>query len=336
MVLSVFLWGRVVHGALVGQATRGQENSRAGRYFAANAINGRPYVYKASPMELVWLEDFHVLAQSGNFSRAAELRHVSQPAFSRRIRAFESWIGAELFERSAQGATLTEAGRSVLDNASQLTRRLYQMRSDAREIAGKAARTLHFAATHSLSFTFFPAWIRQVEGGAPIEGLSLHSDNMLECEQQLLSAKVQFLICHQHPGVPPRFASQQFESKVIGADVLLALHSAQLAPGDPAPFLAYTEESGLGRIVASHLATHPTVPALETVFSSHLAAVLLSMAEQAKGIAWLPRSLAGGEVQAGRLVRSRVPLADIHTEIRIFRARTPLGRFAEAFWAGLG
>ena len=68
-------------------------------------------------MELVWLEDFNALAESGNFSRAADLRHVTQPAFSRRIRALESWVGVELFERSAQGAVLTEAGRSMLENA---------------------------------------------------------------------------------------------------------------------------------------------------------------------------------------------------------------------------
>jgi DNA-binding transcriptional LysR family regulator len=107
-------------------------------------------------MELLWLEDFNVLAQSGNFSRAAELRHVTQPAFSRRIRALENWVGVDLFERTTQGAVLTDAGRQMIESAQDLTRRLYQMRQEAREVAGKQARTLHFAATHSLSFTFFP------------------------------------------------------------------------------------------------------------------------------------------------------------------------------------
>ncbi|MEE4139578.1 LysR family transcriptional regulator [Pseudomonas viridiflava] len=286
-------------------------------------------------MELVWLEDFNALAESGNFSRAADARHVTQPAFSRRIRALESWVGVELFERTAQGATLTEAGQSMLDNARELTRRLYQMRAEVKEVAGKATRTLHFAATHSLSFTFFPAWIRQVEDGAPIEGIRLHSDNMAACEQLLLNGEVQFLICHQYPNVLPRFDSKQFDSKVIGSDTLLALQSPELKPGEPVPFLSYTAESGLGRIIASYLQNHPDHPVLETVFSSHLAAVLLSMALQAKGIAWLPQSLAAPELTSGRLTRSSVALPDIQTEIRIFRAMIPLGDFAEKFWAGL-
>ena len=60
-------------------------------------------------MNLSWLEDFLALAASGNFSRAAEERHMTQPAFSRRIRALEEWLGAELFDRSTQPARLTEA-----------------------------------------------------------------------------------------------------------------------------------------------------------------------------------------------------------------------------------
>ncbi|MCB2102451.1 MAG: LysR family transcriptional regulator, partial [Rhodobacterales bacterium] len=37
-------------------------------------------------MELSWLEDFVALAETGSFSRAAERRNLTQPAFSRRIR----------------------------------------------------------------------------------------------------------------------------------------------------------------------------------------------------------------------------------------------------------
>jgi DNA-binding transcriptional LysR family regulator len=44
-------------------------------------------------MNLSWLHDFLALAETGNFSRAADARHMTQPAFSRRIRALEDWLG---------------------------------------------------------------------------------------------------------------------------------------------------------------------------------------------------------------------------------------------------
>ena len=61
-------------------------------------------------MDLIWLEDFLAIAEDGGFSRAAERRHVTQPALSRRIRALEDWLGAPLFERM----TLTLSGGKKL------------------------------------------------------------------------------------------------------------------------------------------------------------------------------------------------------------------------------
>uniref|UniRef100_UPI003557B402 LysR family transcriptional regulator n=1 Tax=Pandoraea sputorum TaxID=93222 RepID=UPI003557B402 len=89
-------------------------------------------------MELVWLEDFIALAEHGGFIRAAQTRHVTQTAFSRRIRALEQWMGVELFQRSAQGPTLTPAGEHVLASVQDAAARLYRIREEAREVAGTA------------------------------------------------------------------------------------------------------------------------------------------------------------------------------------------------------
>ena len=52
-------------------------------------------------MQSKWLEDFLLLAQERSFTRAAELRHVTHPAFGRRIRALEAWAGTPLIESGA-------------------------------------------------------------------------------------------------------------------------------------------------------------------------------------------------------------------------------------------
>ena len=63
------------------------------------------------PLDLDWLEDFVALADTGSFSRAAEVRHIAQPAFSRHIRSLEEWVGVELCDRSAHPVALTAAGQ---------------------------------------------------------------------------------------------------------------------------------------------------------------------------------------------------------------------------------
>src|SRR5437868_12138754 len=113
-------------------------------------------------MELIWFEDYLALVETLNFSRAAELRHVTQPAFSRRIRALENWVGAALFTRTTHGVALTPAGEHFHNQAEILTRALNQLRRDTLEASG-SGKPLSIAATHALSFTFFPKWVRRNE-----------------------------------------------------------------------------------------------------------------------------------------------------------------------------
>mgnify|MGYP000311274658 CR=1 FL=1 len=44
-------------------------------------------------MHTKWLEDFVALARYKSFTRAADERQVTLPAFGRRIKALESWLG---------------------------------------------------------------------------------------------------------------------------------------------------------------------------------------------------------------------------------------------------
>ncbi|PJI53947.1 hypothetical protein CTI14_21545 [Methylobacterium radiotolerans] len=51
-------------------------------------------------MDLDWVRDFLALAEHRTFSRAADgPARGRSPAFSRRIRALEEWVGTPLFLR---------------------------------------------------------------------------------------------------------------------------------------------------------------------------------------------------------------------------------------------
>ena len=71
-------------------------------------------------METKWLEDFVSLAETRSFSRSAQLRHVTQPAFSRRIQALEAWTGIDLVDRSSYPTRLTPAGETFLAQALEI------------------------------------------------------------------------------------------------------------------------------------------------------------------------------------------------------------------------
>src|ERR1700761_141323 len=156
---------------------------RVGRGEHSNAQNGVRYARAASAVELTWLEDFLALAENRNFSRAAEARNVTQPAFSRRIRALEDWIGTPLILRSPQGAELNAAGEYLREHAIGLLRDLQQMRRGTLKVAGRAGSALTIAATHALSFSFFPRWVRSLLSLDAMGTLNLVSDHMAACER---------------------------------------------------------------------------------------------------------------------------------------------------------
>ena len=292
-------------------------------------------------MDLNWLEDFLALVASGNFSRAAEARHMTQPAFSRRIRALEEWVGVPLFNRDGQPVSLTEAGNRFRPAAAELMRRLAEARAAARDADVAAAATLRFAATHVLSATFFPAWLRRFEAGTASVAIRLMSENMQTCEQLMLQGEAQFLLCHHHPGAASGLDPARFPSIKVGEDVLLPVSAAdgqgqprhRLATGaDPAPYLAYSTESGMGRIVRAAF-TDEASTRLHPVVTSHLAGALRAMAQDGRGIAWLPHSLIAEDLARAILVPAADDGWNIPVEIRLFRPRARQSEAAEQFWS---
>jgi DNA-binding transcriptional LysR family regulator len=96
--------------------------------------------------------------------------------------------------------------------------------------------------------------------------------------------------------------------------------------------LAYTGESGLGRIMQAGVGAKLAQSPVRTVFTAHLASVLRTMALDGRGIAWLPRSLIDEDLARGRLVAAASAEWDVPLEIRLYRDAQVLGQAAEAFW----
>jgi LysR family cyn operon transcriptional activator len=72
----------------------------------------------ASSIELRHLRAFLTVAETRNFTRAAERLGVSQPSISIQIRELETALGTQLFHRLGQGIVLSPAGRAFHPRAA--------------------------------------------------------------------------------------------------------------------------------------------------------------------------------------------------------------------------
>lgn len=287
-------------------------------------------------MHLDWLEDFLALAEERNFSRAAQRRNITQPAFGRRIRSLEQWVGASLFTRTTAGTVLSPAGEEFRGYIQVSIRDLYRARAVALEVADQAA-VLTVAATHALSFTFFPQWIVE---HAPHEPINLKSDSMQACERMMQRGEASFLLSHHHPLLQTSLGQQDFLRIEIGDDLLVPLCQPDETgrprwnlDGDVVPYLAYGPESGLGRILKADWVARRIEPPLGVVLQSRLAAALLSMAIDGRGVAWVPQSLARSAIEGGKVVRITEREYCTPVAIALARPKGTLSKASEALWS---
>ena len=83
-------------------------------------------------MELPQLRYFLAVAETGNFTRAAERSHVTQPSLSQQIINLENEVGHKLFHRLGRKAVLTEAGQTFLERAKRI---LFEVEDATRELS---------------------------------------------------------------------------------------------------------------------------------------------------------------------------------------------------------
>lgn len=291
-------------------------------------------------LELKWLEDFLAVANSGNFSRAAEARNVTQPAFSRRLKALETWIGVPLLDRGSYPITLTPAGEKFLPVAERVVRELRSHREDVRASSMAGRAMLNFAMPHSLAVDFFPLWWRAIGGNVMVKVIA---DNLHDCVELLLHGGCQFLLCYRSEVVPNPVIASGFTGIAIARDALIAV-SAPNPSGQPrhrlvpdgkeaTPFLNYAPDAFLGKVTASLLSAAPHRLYLSLSYESAFAEAVRAQTIAGEGIAWLPRKLIESDLREGRLVSAGGSLPEAALTIWLYRAMQKSTANVEAVWA---
>ncbi len=285
-------------------------------------------------METKWLEDFVSLAETRSFSRSAQLRHVTQPAFSRRIQSLEAWAGTDLVDRSSYPTRLTPAGETLYDQSLEMLQALQSTRAMLRGHTSAAQDVIEFAVPHTLAFTFFPAWVSGLrEAFGPIKS-RLIALNVHDAVLRLVEGSCDLLIAYHHSSQPFQLDPDRYEMVSLGEEVVapyvkpdhqgLPLYSLPGRLAQPLPYLGYAPGAYLGQMVDMILKQSSTPIHFDRVYETDMAEGLKAMALEGHGIAFLPFSAVKKELLSKRLV-SALPDAmasmQITMDVRAYREK---------------
>lgn len=299
-------------------------------------------LHYAQKMDMLIFRDLDRLRQTGNFSQAAALANLSQPAFSRRIKALEAWVGATLVDRTYQPVKLTEAGSQMLEAGLQALSRIESERSqilEAQSLPDKYVVT--FAAQHSIGWQFYPAWLQSLEEAyGPIIS-RLRADDLPDCLRDLKQGAVDFVIAY---ALATTHQSNSFDSLAIGDDQLIPVCRPN-GDGSPMfafedvdvkmPFLRFGNAAPLGGLLEPLFARHNIGERLTIVYENTMAGALRIRAQAGDGVAWLPESLVRPDLESGILVRTGRADWSVDLSIRLLRMREHSNRVTRAIWSFL-
>jgi DNA-binding transcriptional LysR family regulator len=284
------------------------------------------------------LEDFLKLAETNNFSRAAAERHITQPAFSRRIQVLEDYVGAVLIDRSQSPIQLTPAGVSFHESARELLEKMQDAKDDARALDSSDNFHVNLAFSNSVISSYLPTIFSTLVNRVDSFRVNAYSDNTDHCIDSLVSGESHFLSAMYNAEVPLPDRLTQFPFAVLSQTCLVPvskplpdgspMYALDAEANRPLPFFTYAAGSYLLQVVDAFLEKKCDDSVLNVVLQCNYSDGLTGLVAAGHGVAWLPKYSIRAELKTGALVPAADEGWNIPLEYRMY-GRGPFSPLVE-------
>ena len=198
-------------------------------------------------MNLDQLRSFSAVARLGNFTRAAEHLHLSQPSLSRQIGALEQDLGAELLHRARGGTTLTTAGESLLPLARRMLADAESVRRELAELAGLQRGRVRLGATPSLCISLVAEVLSAFHAAHPTIELHLSEQGSRRLLDELARGELDLALINTSEATEV----DRFSVTPLLVEELVLISSTGLPPVTSRPTIALAAIADLPQIVFS-------------------------------------------------------------------------------------
>ncbi len=158
-------------------------------------------------MDLTVMKYIVSVADCGNFSQAAEVCHVGQPALSQLIARLEKKIGVRLFYRNPRGAVPTEAGAEFVRRAREILRSTEELSEQMSAFAGMHKGSLTLGLITSLQCIEFGSMLSAFVHTYPDISFSIRQFGTYQLIDLLTERKIDLAFLNLPlQGLPPQLS----------------------------------------------------------------------------------------------------------------------------------
>jgi DNA-binding transcriptional LysR family regulator len=276
------------------------------------------------PLNLHLLRLFATVVQTGSFSRAADLLHISQPAISKGVRDFELQVGCRLLDRTSKGVRPTREGQALLQHAETLFAAERAAEDELLSLRNLEAGSLRIGASTTIATYMIAEHLGRFRRQYP--GIDLHvvSANTRDVADLMLAHDIEIAL------VEGPIEDNDLVSRAWRTDVMSLITSpthpfaSSDGPIDPAALeeeILIIREPGSGsrEVVAQALANHGVEPRRMLEIGS-TEAIKQAVACDV-GISIVSTAAIDDQVKLGRL--KAIPMKDLQISRTLWQLKTP-------------
>ena len=171
-----------------------------------------------SIMEFHQIRYFLTVAETLNFTRAAERCNVSQPALTRAIQKLEAELGGSLFRRERSNTHLTELGKTMREFLGRVDESSQEALSAARKVLGLKRAPLHVGIMCTIGPCRTIPFLSRFQTVHPGVDLTLHDLTPLNAVDEMLSGKLDCALL-----ALPNLMHERFDSVLLYEEPVVAI-----------------------------------------------------------------------------------------------------------------
>ncbi len=274
------------------------------------------------PLNLHLLRLFTTVAQSGSFSKAAEILLLSQPAISKGVRDFELQLGCRLLDRSPRGVKPTREGQALMRHAEALFAAERSAEEELRALRGLDSGLLRIGASTTIATYLIPDVLGAFHAAHPGIDLHLVSANTRDVADLLLRHEIDVALV-EGPVDDDNLTSEPWQTDAM--ELIVSPHHPFASidgPIDPKlinnEILVIREPgSGSREVVAQALAAHSIEPSRTLEIGSTEA--IKNTVAAALGVSIVSRAATQDQLTLGRL--KTVPMKGLRIERTLWKLK---------------